>query len=136
MCKKPPKQKSANSDCSLYTNTHRYTYSYTKFSTKVSLSVVMQSYTCKKEIPSIKTQCPRYTTFPAGDLPPSKGTYLLPVVLGIGRSTLMRIPLLRIYCLATAPCFISIFKRFHFCLVLQYRGFGRLANKAEELETG
>lgn len=86
--------------------------------------------------PIHKTQCPRYTMFPAGDLPSSKGTYLLPDVLGIGRNALMRIPLLRIYCLATAPYFIGIFRRFHLCLVYQYAGFGRLANKAEELETG
>lgn len=72
---------------------------------------------------------------PAGDLPLSKITYLLLVVLGIGRNTLMRIPLLRIYCFATAPRFISIF-RFHLCFVHQYSRLGRLASKAEELETG
>lgn len=74
--------------------------------------------------------------FPAADLPPSEGTYLLPVVLGIGRNTLMNTPVLRIYCLATRLCFISIFRTFHHHLACQQSGFLMLANKVEELETG
>lgn len=123
-------------DCSPYTNTYRYTYSYTKFSKKGRLVSHHAVPHLQERNPIRKTRWPRYMTFPAGDLPPFKGTYLLSVVLGIGRNTLMKIPLLRIYCLATAPCFISIFRRFHLCLVCQYGGFGRLANKAEERETG